>query len=68
MGVGSHVATASVVVDPRRHNRGVGRGLGHEVIDWAHLRAERCRPDRRPVLAPSGAYSGTQNGTYGVSS
>jgi L-amino acid N-acyltransferase YncA len=34
-GRGSHVATASFMVDPRNHNRGVGRALGGEVIAWA---------------------------------
>jgi GNAT superfamily N-acetyltransferase len=34
-GRGSHVATASFMVDPRHQNRGVGRALGNEVLDWA---------------------------------
>lgn len=34
-GRGSHVATASFMVDPRRQKRGVGRALGNEVLGWA---------------------------------
>lgn len=34
-GRGSHVATASFMVDPRTQGRGVGRQLGHWVLDWA---------------------------------
>ena len=34
-GRGSHVATASFMVDPRQHNRGTGRALGNDLIDWA---------------------------------
>lgn len=34
-GRGSHVATASFMVDPARQRQGVGRALGLEVIEWA---------------------------------
>lgn len=34
-GRGSHVATASFMVDPDRRGHGVGRLLGQSVIDWA---------------------------------
>ena len=34
-GRGSHVATASFMVDPARQGRGVGRALGLHVLDWA---------------------------------
>lgn len=34
-GRGSHVATASFMVDSSRRRRGVGRLLGEYVIDWA---------------------------------
>jgi L-amino acid N-acyltransferase YncA len=33
-GRGSHVATASFLVDPARQGRGTGRALGEYVIDW----------------------------------
>jgi GNAT superfamily N-acetyltransferase len=34
-GRGSHVATASFMVAPSRQRRGIGRALGHHVVDWA---------------------------------
>jgi GNAT superfamily N-acetyltransferase len=34
-GRGSHVATASFMVDPRHQGHGVGRALGHHVLGWA---------------------------------
>jgi GNAT superfamily N-acetyltransferase len=34
-GRGSHVATASFMVDPAAQGRGVGTALGHYVVDWA---------------------------------
>src|SRR4051794_6299669 len=34
-GRGSHVATASFMVDPRHQGRGVGRALGTHVVEWA---------------------------------
>src|SRR6516225_9680718 len=34
-GRGSHVATASFLVDPARQGKGVGRALGEYVLDWA---------------------------------
>jgi L-amino acid N-acyltransferase YncA len=34
-GGGSHVASASFMVDPRRSGRGVGRALGEHVLSWA---------------------------------
>jgi L-amino acid N-acyltransferase YncA len=33
-GRGSHVATASFIVDPDRRGKGSGRALGEYVIDW----------------------------------
>lgn len=34
-GAGSHIATASFLVDPEARSRGVGRALGRYVIEWA---------------------------------
>lgn len=34
-GRGSHVATASFMVDPAHGGRGVGRALGAYLLDWA---------------------------------
>jgi GNAT superfamily N-acetyltransferase len=34
-GRGSHIATASFMVDPSHQGRGVGRALGRYVVDWA---------------------------------
>lgn len=34
-GPGSHVASASFMVDPRCSGRGVGRRLGEEMLEWA---------------------------------
>ncbi|SDH28119.1 Ribosomal protein S18 acetylase RimI [Sinosporangium album] len=33
-GRGSHVATASFLVDPGHQGRGIGRALGRHVLDW----------------------------------
>ena len=38
-GRGSHIATASFLVDPAYQGKGVGRALGQHVLDWC--RAER---------------------------
>lgn len=35
LGRGSHVATASFMVDPDNQAHGVGRALGRYVVDWA---------------------------------
>jgi GNAT superfamily N-acetyltransferase len=34
-GRGSHIATASFMVDPERQAHGVGRALGNHVVEWA---------------------------------
>jgi GNAT superfamily N-acetyltransferase len=41
-GPGSHVASASFMVDPRHGGRGTGRALGEHVIDWARKRGYRA--------------------------
>ena len=41
-GRGSHVATASFMVDPRLQNSGVGRSLANEVVDWSRREGYRA--------------------------
>jgi L-amino acid N-acyltransferase YncA len=41
-GPGSHVASASFMVDPDRAGQGVGRALGEYVIDWARASGFRA--------------------------
>jgi L-amino acid N-acyltransferase YncA len=41
-GPGSHVASASFMVDPDRAGQGVGRALGEHVIDWARVSGFRA--------------------------
>jgi L-amino acid N-acyltransferase YncA len=41
-GRGSHVATASFMVDPERPRRGVGRALGEHMLDWAERSGYRA--------------------------
>jgi GNAT superfamily N-acetyltransferase len=40
-GRGSHIATASFLVDPAAQGRGVGRALGEHVVDWARAAGYR---------------------------
>jgi GNAT superfamily N-acetyltransferase len=40
-GPGSHIASASFMVDPDRHGKGIGRALGEYVIDWANRNGYR---------------------------
>ena len=37
-GRGSHIATASFMVDPEAQGRGIGRALGAETLEWARER------------------------------
>jgi L-amino acid N-acyltransferase YncA len=41
-GPGSHVASASFMVDPGRAGQGVGRALGEHVIEWARASGFRA--------------------------
>jgi L-amino acid N-acyltransferase YncA len=41
-GPGSHVASASFMVDPRRAGRGTGRALGEAMLAWARERGFRA--------------------------
>lgn len=41
-GNGSHVASASFMVDPAHHGKGVGRALGQYVVDWARAHGYRA--------------------------
>lgn len=41
-GPGSHVASASFMVDPRRSGRGTGRALGEHMIEWARQEGFRA--------------------------
>lgn len=41
-GPGSHVASASFMVDPRHSGGGVGRELGEHVLDWARRQGFRA--------------------------
>src|SRR3954469_15075951 len=40
-GRGSHIATASFMVDPATHSRGIGRALGNDMLDWAGAQGYR---------------------------
>src|SRR6201995_1457627 len=41
-GPGSHVASASFMVDPRASGQGVGRALGEEALEWARTNGFRA--------------------------
>ncbi len=40
-GRGSHIATASFMVDPATQGRGAGRLLGNHMLEWAHAHGYR---------------------------
>ena len=42
LGPGSHIASASFMVNPRFSGRGVGKALGEYVIDWARRAGYRA--------------------------
>lgn len=42
MGGGSHIASASFMVDPAHAGRGVGRALGQYALDWARAEGYRA--------------------------
>jgi GNAT superfamily N-acetyltransferase len=42
MGGGSHIASASFMVDPAFSGRGIGRALGEEVFAWARAEGYRA--------------------------
>jgi L-amino acid N-acyltransferase YncA len=54
-GRGSHVATASFMVDPHHHGRGVGRALGEYTLDWSRATGFRAMQFNAVVETNSGA-------------
>jgi L-amino acid N-acyltransferase YncA len=54
-GRGSHVATASFMVDPDRQGRGTGRALGLDVLEWARSSGYRAIQFNAVVETNSGA-------------
>lgn len=54
-GRGSHVATASFLVDPAHQGRGVGRALGRHVLEWARAEGYRSIQFNAVVETNSGA-------------
>ncbi|MCF2530295.1 GNAT family N-acetyltransferase [Yinghuangia soli] len=55
MGPGSHVASASFMVDPAARGRGVGRALGEHVLAWA--RAEGYRSMQFNAVVESNTHA-----------
>jgi L-amino acid N-acyltransferase YncA len=56
-GPGSHVASASFMVDPRAARRGVGRALGEEALDWARASGFRAMQFNAVVETNTGAVA-----------
>ncbi len=54
-GRGSHVATASFMVDPTQAGRGVGRALGEHVLAWARSAGYRSMQFNAVVETNTGA-------------
>ncbi len=54
-GRGSHVATASFMVDPEQRGRGVGRALGEHVVAWARSAGYRAMQFNAVVETNTGA-------------
>ena len=51
-GPGSHVASASFMVDPRASGQGVGRALGQEALAWARAAVAKLARLRPRVVWP----------------
>jgi L-amino acid N-acyltransferase YncA len=56
-GPGSHVASASFMVDPEQAGRGTGRALGEHVIDWAREQGFRAMQFNAVVETNRGAVA-----------
>ena len=56
-GPGSHVASASFMVDPDRAGRGAGRALGEHVIEWARSSGFRAIQFNAVVETNQGAVA-----------
>ncbi len=56
-GPGSHVASASFMVDPDRAGRGVGRALGEHMIEWARTSGLRAIQFNAVVETNEGAVA-----------
>jgi GNAT superfamily N-acetyltransferase len=56
-GRGSHVATASFMVDAAHHGQGVGRALGDYVVDWARAAGYRSMQFNAVVETNAGAVA-----------
>ena len=54
-GRGSHVATASFMVDPGHSGRGVGRALGEYALEWARSQGYRSMQFNAVVETNTGA-------------